>query len=76
MSVPVPVRFMIQKQLKQLNCIKMPSITKGAVLNLQGDQYRAYTIITKSISAFRHIGQLFFVTGPGGTGKSFLLKAL
>lgn len=54
----------------------MPGVAKGAVLNLQGDQYRAYTTITKLISASQHTGQLFFVTGPRGTGKSFLLKAL
>jgi hypothetical protein len=32
--MPVPIRFIIQKQLEQLNYIKMPSIAKGAVLNL------------------------------------------
>jgi ABC-type iron transport system FetAB ATPase subunit len=54
----------------------MPSIAKGAVFNLQRDQYKAYTIIIKSISASQHIGQLFFITSPRGTRKSFLLKAL
>jgi hypothetical protein len=54
----------------------MPSVIKGAVLNLQGDQYRVYTIITELISAFQHTGQLFFVISPRGTRKSFLLKAL
>ena len=54
----------------------MPGVAEGAVLSLQGDQYRAYTTITELITAFRYTGQLFFVTGLGGTGKSFLLKAL
>ena len=54
----------------------MPGVAEGAVLSLQGDQYRAYTTITESITASRYISQLFFVTGLKGTGKSFLLKAL
>jgi hypothetical protein len=37
MSMPIPIRFIIQKQLEQLNYIKMPSVAEGAVLNLQGD---------------------------------------
>lgn len=32
--------------------------------------------MTSTIATARITGQLFFVTGPGGTGKSFLLKAL
>ena len=54
----------------------MPGVTEGAVLSLSRDQYKAYTTITESITASRYTGQLFFVTGLKGTGKSFLLKAL
>jgi len=43
---------------------------------LRGDQYNTYTSITNSITGSRHTGVHFFVTGPGGTGKSFLLKSI
>jgi ATP-dependent DNA helicase PIF1 len=51
-------------------------VEEGATLQLEGDQYKAYTSITSSITNSLYTGIHFFVTSPGGTGKSFLLKSL
>ena len=68
----------VQKQLLQLNTtnINVNNIREGAALQLEGDQYNTYTSIMNSITGSRHTSVHFFVTGPGGTGKSFLLKSL
>ena len=75
-STPPNLQDMVSQQLKQLNCMTVPTLRDTAAISLQGDQYKAYTTITQNIQASRHQGCCFFVTGPGGTGKSFLLKAL
>jgi hypothetical protein len=75
-STPVNVNLMVSTQLRQLNAMKLSSLDDGATLALQGDQYNSYTIITRTIQSSRYTGSSFFVTGPGGTGKSFLLNAL
>ena len=47
------------------------------IFDLTSDQYDAFNIITTAISGdLRYHGVRFFVTGPGGTGKSYLLQAL
>jgi hypothetical protein len=75
-STPPDLQEMVSQQLKQLNCMIIPTLMDMAVISLQGDQYSAYTTITQNIQASRYQRYCFFVTGPGGTGKSFLLKAL
>jgi hypothetical protein len=75
-GVPQCIVEIVRRQLMQLNSIHISDVGDGVALELQGDQYRAYTVIINSIQASRHTGVHFFVTGPGGTGKSFLLKAL
>jgi ATP-dependent DNA helicase PIF1 len=54
----------------------VPGLADAAAISLQGDQYRVYATVTQNIQASRHQGRCFFITGPGGTGKSFLLKSL
>ncbi len=56
--------------------MNVAAVEDGATLQLEGDQYKAYTSITNSITSLLYTGVHFFVTGPGGTGKSFLLKSL
>jgi ATP-dependent DNA helicase PIF1 len=56
--------------------MKVSGLMDAAAVILQGDQYAAYTTITENIQAPGHRGKCFFVTRPGGTGKSYLLKAL
>jgi ATP-dependent exoDNAse (exonuclease V) alpha subunit len=75
-AVPQRLTDIVQKQLLQLNTMNMKAVGEGAALQLEGDQYRAYTAVTNSINNSRHTGVHFFITGPGGTGKSFLLKSL
>jgi hypothetical protein len=75
-ATPPNLQEMVARQLTQLNCMAVPALADAAAISLQGDQYRAYTTVTQSIQASRHQACDFFVTGPGGTGKSFLLKSL
>jgi ABC-type glutathione transport system ATPase component len=75
-ATPPNLQEMITRQLEQLNCMTVPGLTDAAAISLQGDQYQAYTIVTQNIQASRQQGRNFFITGPGGTGKSFLLKSL
>ena len=75
-TLPQRLIDIVQKQLLQLNTMNIKPIAEGATLQLEGDQYRAYTAVTNSITNSRHTGVHFFITGPGGTGKSFLLKSL
>ena len=56
--------------------MNVTAVEDGATLQLEGDQYKAYTSITNSITSLLYTSVHFFVTGPGGTGKSFLLKSL
>ena len=75
-AIPPNLQEMVARQLAQLNCMTMPALTDAAAISLRGDQYQAYTMVTQNIQASRHQGRNFFITGPGGTGKSFLLKSL
>jgi hypothetical protein len=75
-ATPPNLQEMVARQLTQLNCMAVPALTDAAAISLQGDQYHAYTTVTQNIQASRHHACDFFVTGPGGTGKSFLLKSL
>jgi len=75
-ALPQRLIDIVQKQLLQLNTMNIGPSTESATLLLEGDQYKAYTSITNSINSSRYAGVHFFVTGPGGTGKSFLLKSL
>ena len=51
-------------------------VEEDATLQLEGDQYKAYTLITSSITSLLYTSVHFFVTSPSGIGKSFLLKSL
>ena len=73
---PLNVQEMISEQLRQLNTMSAPGLADAAALTLKGDQYDCYTKVTQNITTSRHQGRTFFITGPGGTGKSYLLRAL
>src|SRR5438045_4166505 len=75
-TAPINVWNMMGHQLDQLNTMTVPGVADGAALSLCGDQYTCYNTITQTILTSRYHGQCFFVTGPGGTGKSFLLCAI
>jgi hypothetical protein len=66
----------VQKQLLQLKTINIGPLEEGAPLQLEGDQYKVYTAVTSNITKSRYAGIYFFITSPGRTGKSFLLKCL
>jgi RecA-family ATPase len=67
----------VQQQLQQMNCLRVSSMSDLNIFDLTPDQYDAFNVITAAISGSRrHHGVRFFVTGPGGTGKSYLLQAL
>jgi hypothetical protein len=74
--LPMDIQDLVTRQLQQLNSMKVPGLMDTAAVTLQGDQYAAYTTITENIQAPGRRRKCFFVTGPGGTGKSCLLKAL
>ena len=74
-AAPPNLQEMVTRQLSQLNCMAVPALTDAAAISLQGDQYRAYATVTQNIQASRHQARHFFVTGPGGNGKSFHLKS-
>ena len=60
-----------------MNCLRVSSISEFNIFDLTPDQYDAFNIITSTINGtFKSHGAQFFVTGPGGTGKSYLLQAL
>ena len=75
-AVPSNVHDMVSEQLRQLNTMTVPGLADVASLTLEGEQYQCYSTVTQNISASRHEGRMFFITGPGGTGKSYLLRAL
>jgi len=75
-AAPPNLQDMVTRQLTQLNCMTVPALADAAAISLQGDQYRAYATVTQNIQGSRYQACYFFVTGPGGTGKSFLLKSL
>ena len=56
--------------------INVNNIGEDTTLQLEGDQYNTYTLIMNSITGSQYISVHFFITDPGGTGKSFLLKSL
>src|SRR3982074_3483144 len=65
-AIPRRLRDLVREQLIQLNAMHISDVGDGASLQLQGDQYRAYTAITTSIQGSPGTGVHFFVTGPGG----------
>jgi DNA replication protein DnaC len=75
-ATPPNLQEIVAQQLTQLNCMTVPGLSDAAAISLQGDQYRVYATVTQNIQASRHQGRCFFITGPRGTGKSFLLKSL
>jgi ATP-dependent DNA helicase PIF1 len=75
-ATPPNLQEIVAQQLMQLNCMIVPGLADAAAISLQGDQYRVYATVTQNIQASRRQGRCFFITGPGGTGKSFLLKSL
>jgi ATP-dependent DNA helicase PIF1 len=75
-ATPPNLQEIVSQQLTQLNCMTVPGLADAAAISLQGDQYRAYATVTQNIQSSRRQGRCFFITGPGGTGKSFLLKSL
>ena len=67
----------VQQQLQQMNCLQVSSILDLNIFNLTSDQYDTFNIITTAIGGdLRYHGVQFFITSPGGTGKSYLLQAL
>ena len=60
----------------QLNCMFSRQLSIYPSLSLEGDQYRAYTFIIQNLNESKRKGLHFFVTGPAGTGKSYLLHSL
>lgn len=69
----------IRQRLLEMQVKVRPAPMLGDSLGLDGDQYVAYQRIISNFSSFttrKSRGTGFFVTGPGGTGKSFLLHTL
>src|SRR2546430_14818024 len=67
----------VQWQLQQMNYLRISSISNLNIFDLTPDQYDAFNIITTATSGcLRYHRIQFFITGPGGTGKSYLLRAL
>ena len=60
----------------QLNCMFSRQLSIYPSLSLEGDQYRAYTFIIQNLNESKRKELHFFVTGPAGTGKSYLLHSL
>ena len=75
-ALPIDIQELVSRQLMQLNTMTVPGLMDAASLTLRGEQYRCYTAITQNILASPNGGRCFFITGPGGTGKSYLLKAI
>lgn len=74
--MPKPVAELVHQQMIQLRQLAPPPTSDTNVLEIKGDQYRAYTIITNALQGMKNRGVHFFITGGGGTGKSFLLQNL
>ena len=75
-ALPVNTQNLVSRQLEQLNSMTVPGLMDAAAVTLHGEQYTCYATITRNIQATHYGGRCFFVTGPGGTGKSYLLQAL
>jgi len=54
----------------------VPGLIDAASVTLRREQYGCYTAVTQNILASTNSRRYFFITGPGGTGKSYLLKAI
>jgi hypothetical protein len=74
-ALPINIQDLVSRQLHQLNSMTVPGLLDAATVALQGEQYTCYATVTQNIQASRYGGKCFFVTGPGGTGKSYLLRA-
>ena len=75
-QMPATLNNIIREQLISMEKMSINAPEQDETLHLKGDQYNAYNLITNSIRNSRYTGLFFFVTGPAGTGKSFLLKGL
>ena len=74
---PPEAQQLIADELRRMEQIRPPRILSTSMLELQDDQYEAYHRITTAIGHQRNPqAHHFFITGPAGTGKSFLLRAL
>ena len=72
-----PLRNIVARQLQSLQRLTPSALSPMAVFSLTGDQYTAFDLITTTMrGSCRRQGARFFVTGSGGTGKSYLLRAL
>jgi ABC-type cobalamin/Fe3+-siderophores transport system ATPase subunit len=75
-ALPINLQDLVSRQLTQLNTMTVPGLMDAAAITLAGEQYQTYTTVTQNILASPNGGKCFFITGPGGTGKSYLLKAI
>ncbi|CAK8568464.1 unnamed protein product [Lathyrus sativus] len=64
------VPTIIQEELS----VQIPNEEVQSVVKLNNDQMNAYNIIMNAIHEKQ--GQVFFVDGPGGTGKTFLYRTI
>ena len=73
----VDVRSIVESRLRQMHQVSRPLMSMADILDLEGDQYLAYDRVTSKLSRHQpgRPGFQAFITGPGGTGKSYLLKA-
>jgi ATP-dependent DNA helicase PIF1 len=75
-EAPLFIQEILDKQLRQLRNLNVAASPLTSTLHLEGDQYRAYTTIIRALTTGKQRSYYFFITGPGGTGKSFLLRSL
>ncbi len=79
-SITIEVLLFIQeildKQLYQLRNLNIAVSSLTSTLHLEGDQYKAYTTITRALTIRKQRSYYFFITRPGSIGKSFLLRSL
>lgn len=77
-SATVAVKEIIRSQLLQLERKQLPLDTNMSVFTLDGDQYKVYNRVTEVFQSSTRYqsGIRLFITGPAGTGKSFLLNML
>ena len=67
----------VRRQLEQMNSIRISLPSEFNIFDLTPDQYKIFNIVTTAIGGhLQHQRARFFITGPAGTGKSYLLQAL
>ncbi|XP_057778382.1 uncharacterized protein LOC130997139 [Salvia miltiorrhiza] len=62
------------REIQDEMSIQIPEEDQDAELKLNDDQRKAFSMILSSIQKAE--GGIFFIDGPGGTGKTFLYRAL